>query len=302
MMDDTPLRQVALGALVALDAGAPEMADELTSLDSRVARAPSIALDEHCFAELLDVDDVGPIGEFFRQLAPWYNEALGPSLVVLKVTKKNRTDPRAGLPLRNEIAAWAGALGIGEFDLYIGGVGADDVVGVPAEIPALVVGTALRAPLTARQRQLVARELYAIRQGTSILRHRSPTEIAALLVATCRLADTTVTAPAYAMVDEFTRLLNSSLSRKIRKLLPGLCSPLAESNIDPLNWYAGAIASRDRMAALAAGDVSLVVGRDAPLGTADNTVTLNDRRKRLLPFIFSRQYLVLRERVGVNVK
>ena len=302
LTDDTPLRQVALGALAALGAGAPEMADELAALDSRVARSPSIALDEACFTELSDVDAHGPIAELFRHLAPWYNEALGPSLAVLKVTKKNRMDPRAGLPLRNEIAAWAGALGLGEFDLYIGGVGTDDVVGVPGEIPGLVVGTALRAPLSAHHRQLVARELYAIRQGTSILRHRSPTEIAALIVATCRLADTTVASPAYAMVDEFTRLLSSTLSRRVRKLLPGLCSPLAQSNIDPLDWYAGAIASRDRMAALAAGDVSLVVGRDAPLGTVDNTVTLNDRRKRLLPFVFTPQYLSLRERLGVGVK
>ena len=37
--------------------------------------------------------------------------------VFLEVFQKEKVDPRAGLPVRNEIAAWAGALGVGDFDL-----------------------------------------------------------------------------------------------------------------------------------------------------------------------------------------
>jgi len=302
LLDDRPLRQVALGALVTLDAGTPEVLDELAALDARVARAPSIVLDSDCDAALADPADCGPIAALFKQLAPLYNETFGPSLTALGVNKKHRLDPRAGLPLRNEIAAWAGALGLGEFDLYVGGVDADDVVGVPGETPALVVGTALKAPLPPQHRQLVARELYAIRQGTSILRHRSPAEAAALVVATCRLAEVTIKAPPYAMVDEFVRLLNASIPRRTRKLLPALCQPLSASALDSTEWYAAAIASRDRMATIAAGDVSLVLGRHADLGTVDNTLSLSERRKRMLPFIFSPPYLSLRARLGVAVK
>lgn len=302
LLDDRPLRQVALGALVTLDAGIPEIMDELAALDARVARAPSIVLDNDCDAALADPSDCGPIAALFKQLAPLYNETFGPSLTALGVNKKHRLDPRAGLPLRNEIAAWAGALGLGEFDVYVGGVDANDVVGVPGETPALVVGTALRAPLPPQHRQLVARELYTIRQGTSILRHRSPAEAAALIVATCRLAEVAIMAPPYAMVDEFVRLLNASIPRRTRKLLPALCHPLSASALDSTEWYAAAIASRDRMATIAAGDVSLVLGRGADLGTVDNTLSLSDRRKRMLPFIFSPAYLSLRARLGVAVK
>lgn len=302
VLDDRPLRQVALGALVTLEAGTQEMLEELAALDARVARAPAVALDAGCYAAMTAPGDSGPISELFRQLAPLYNETLGPSLTVLGVTKKHRLDPRAGLPLRNEIAAWAGALGLGEFDVYVGGVTPDDVVGVPAETPALVIGTALSSPLSPEHRQLVARELYAIRQGTSLLRHRSPAEVAALVVATCRLAEVTVMAPPYAMAEEFLRLLNASIPRKTRKLLPSLCAPLANFDLESSDWFAAAIASRDRMATVAAGDVSLVLGPDAAPGTVDDTVTLEERRRRVLPFIFSPEYLSLRSRLGVAVR
>jgi cellulose synthase operon protein C len=302
VLDDRPLRQVALGALVTVDAGTPDILNELAALDARVARAPSIVLDSDCDAALADPNDCGPISDLFKQLAPLYNETFGPSLTALGVNKKHRLDPRAGLPLRNEIAAWAGALGLGEFDVYVGGVDANDVVGVPGETPALVVGTALRAPLPPQHRQLVARELYAVRQGTSILRHRSPAEAAALIVATCRLAEVAIVAPPYAMVDEFVRLLNASIPRRTRKLLPALCRPLSASALDSTEWFAAAIASRDRVATIAAGDVSLVLGRNADLGTVDNTLSLSDRRRRMLPFIFSPAYLSLRARLGVAVK
>jgi tetratricopeptide (TPR) repeat protein len=302
LLDDRPLRQVALGALVTLDAGSAEMLDELAALDARVARAPSIALDAQCYEALTDPDDCGPLAELFKQLAPLFNETLGPNLTALAVTKKHRLDPRAGLPLRNEIAAWAGALGLGEFDLYVGGVAADDIVGVPSEVPALVVGTGLKSPLAPEHRQAVARELFAIRQGTSILRHRTPAEVAALIVAACRLAEVRVAAPPYAMVDEFVRLLNASIPRRTRKLLPTLCAPLAGTELQVDDWFAAAIASRDRMATIAAGDISLVLGMDAPLATADDTPSLADRRRRVMPFIFSPDYLSLRARLGVAVR
>ena len=302
ILDDAPLRQVALGALVCIESGAPSIVEELAVLASRVARLPSIALDENCLLDLVEAGDGGPLAELFVHLAPYFAEALGPSLSVLGVTKKQRVDPRSGLPVRNEIAAWAGALGIGEFDVYVGGIDPNNVVGIPSEIPALVIGSALNAPLIPQHRQLVARELYAIRRGTSLLRHRTGAEIAALVVAVCRLAEVKIEAPAYALVEEFSRLLNSVLPRKIRKSLPTLCAPLVTSVVDPLDWHAAATSSMDRMAALGAGDISLVVGPGNIHGETEAMGSLRERQERLLRFAFSAQYLSLRDRLGIRVK
>jgi hypothetical protein len=186
--------------------------------------------------------------------------------------------------------------------VYIGGVEPDNVVGIPGEQPALVIGAAVRAPLAPRHRQLIARELYAIRRGTNLLRHRTAAEIAALVVAVCRIADVQIAAPAYALVDEFSRLLQSVLPRRIRKALPTLCARVSESGVDPLEWHAAAVGSMDRMAALAAGDISLVVGAGHLHNQTDAMGSLADRQKRLLRFAFSNPYLSLRDRLGIRVK
>jgi cellulose synthase operon protein C len=299
ILDDVALRHITLGALASIGAGSPEVLDEIERLGLRVPRLPTMTLDEACFRDLAETGDEGPHSELFAVLGPYFTEALGPSLSMLQVSKKQRVEPRSGLPLRNEIASWAGALGVSEFDLYVGGISPDNVVGIPGETPSLVVGSALRAPLSPAHRQLVARELYAIRRGTSILRHRSGTEVAALVVATCRIAEVPISAPPYALVDEFSRLLNSVIPRKVRKVLPSLCSRVAQVGADPMDWQSAAVSSQDRMAVVAAGDVSLVVAGDRQ---ADFTGSQQRRLERLLRFVFSYQYQLLRERLGIGVK
>ena len=56
-----------------------------------------------------DLTFVALSGEVVGEYVPLLTEALGPSLQAFGITKKERVDPRAGLPIRNELAAWAGA-------------------------------------------------------------------------------------------------------------------------------------------------------------------------------------------------
>jgi cellulose synthase operon protein C len=237
-----------------------------------------------------------------RALATTISEELGPSLAAFGVGKKERVDPRLGLPVRNEIAAWAGALGLGEFELYVGGRDPDAVIGIASEVPALVLGSAVMAPLAPRHRQAVARELFALRRGTTVLRHRDASEICALVVAACRLGDVTLPSPAYAMLGEFQRLLGKA-PRRVRKVLPDLARAVAASGQDPLDWSRAAVSSLDRMAAIAAGDVSWVLaenGRErGALGLSDEAAA---RAKRLLSFVLSAGYLELRDQLGMGVK
>ncbi len=299
ILDDVGLRQITLCALASIGSVSQEIGEEIQRLGLRVPRLPTMALDDACLNELAESADEGPLSDLFATMGPYFTEALGPSLSALGVSKKQRVDPRSGLPLRNEIASWAGALGVRDFELYVGGVEPDNVVGVPGEVPSLVVGSSLRAPLSPPHRQLIARELYAIRRGTSVLRHRNSTEIAALVVATCKIAEVSISAPPYALVDEFIRLLNPVIPRKLRKVLPTLCSNIAQTAADPVEWHSAAVSSQDRMAVLAAGDMSLVVGGDRQAAFIGSERT---RLERLLRFAFSHQYQLLRERLGIGVQ
>ncbi|HYQ00237.1 MAG TPA: tetratricopeptide repeat protein [Polyangiaceae bacterium] len=297
-----PLRQAALGALIALGVTSDAVEQELARIDQRVSNVPRIAIDDSALPNLADPEDRGPIGELMLAMATTICEELGPSLAAFGVTKKERVEARMGLPVRNEIAAWAGALGIGEFELYVGGRDADAVVAIASELPAIVIGSGVSAPLSPRHRQAVARELFALRRGTTVLRHRESSEIGALVVAACRVGEVSIPAPAYAMLPEFQRLL-SKAPRRVKKILPDLARAVERSGQDPLAWARAAISSLDRMAAIAAGDVSWVLaagGRErGALGLSDEAAT---RARRLLAFVLSPGYLELREKLGMGVK
>jgi len=301
-LERAPLRQAALGALVALGVHTGTTEQELTRLDQRVAHVPQIAIEESALPNLADPEDRGPIPELMRALATTIALALGPSLAAFNVTKKERVDPRAGLPVRNEIAAWAGALGIGEFELYVGGGDPSGVCAIATEVPALVIGSKVTAPLTPRHRQAVARELFALRRGTTVLRHREPAEVAALIVAACRIVDVEIPAPAFAMLSEFQRLLSRELPRRVKKALPELAAALARSSADPGTWYRAATSSLDRMAAIAAGDVSWVLASGGVRGELPQSREGQARARRLLSFVLSPTYLELREQLGMGVR
>jgi tetratricopeptide (TPR) repeat protein len=302
-LGDARLRQASLGALAALGVEPGSLDGELAELDRRVARVPSIAIDEASLPELADPEDGGPIAALMRALGTTISAALGPSLQALGVTKKERVDPRAGVPVRNEVVAWAGALGIGEIEVYVGGRNPRGVYGVATEPPSIVLGAAVTAPLSPGARQAVARELFALQRGTTVLGHREPTDVAALVVAACKIAGVEIDVTPFAMLAEFQRQLQSEMPRRVRKMLPELASAIAHSRRDPLLWYRAATASLDRMAAIAAGDVSWVLAGDAQnRGRPAASIEGEERARRLLSFVLSPSYLALREKLGMGVR
>src|SRR5262249_40285210 len=149
------------------------VSDELTKLDARVATRPQIVLDGRALAEIADPQDGGAIADLFVILAETIAATLGPSLVSLGVTKKDRIEARGGHPLRVAVAEWMGAIGFtGDFDLYIGGPDPRAVHGIALEQPALVLGHAIAAPLDAAARSAVAREVFALKRGITAVRTR----------------------------------------------------------------------------------------------------------------------------------
>lgn len=302
-LDNAPLRQAALGSLVALGEGTPEADRELGVLDQRVARVPQIAIDPRALPDLCDPEDYGAIPELVAALASTFSDALGPNLAAFGVGKKERVDPRSGLAVRNEIAAWVGALGVGDFELYVGGPDDHAVYGVASEVPALVIGRAVQAPLGPAHRQAVARELFALKRGTTILRHRDAPDVAALIVAACRVGGYEMPSPQYAMLGEFSRVLGKEISRRVKKILPELALRTAGSGEDPIRWVRAATSSLDRLAAIAAGDVSWVLAQSGqPRGQLGASMEAQERTARLLSFVLSPTYLVLREQLGMGVR
>ncbi|AKT38057.1 hypothetical protein [Chondromyces crocatus] len=302
---DAALRQATLGALVALGRDDKDVSAELKRIDSRVASRPQIALDAQAMSEIADAQDTGPIAELFALMSETISMALGPSLVSLGVTKKDRIDPRGGHPLRVAVAEWVGALGFeGDFDLYVGGPNPHAVTGVSGEQPAIVVGSSISAPLDAAARSAVAREAFALRRGITSLRTRDDNTVASLVIAACNEAGVSVPAPPYAVYGEVSRSIHREMSRKIRKAIPDVCQRIQASNQDARKWAAAARRSIDRMSVIAAGDASLVLSDvlNTPRDQLDGVIRESERARRLLAFVLSPSYLELRKKLGMGVR
>jgi hypothetical protein len=300
---DVELRQVVLGIRAALGSAPDDVLQELATLDRRIARKPKMAITDEVIESIRDPRERGPISRLFVAIAPTIAEAVGPGLNALGVGRRERVKAKDGLPLRNEVAAWAGALGLGEFEFYHGGREPDGVVAIPLEIPVVVIGTNVQAPLEPRHRAALVRERVSIKLGTSCLRHRDPSDVAAIIVAACRLGGAPLDAPSYAMTGEFERQLGKVMPRRIRKDLPELVKAIGEKAQDPVHWVRAATSTLDRAAAIAVGDVSWVLlDAVSARGEATSTAEGAARASRLMSFVLSPHFSEVRHQLGLEVR
>ena len=301
-ISDDALQQAALSVAVVLSGGDAATEQLLAQLAAKKGRVPQVALTETIFRQILAPGDDGPVAQLFRLLGPTLAEALGPSLQACGVTKKDKVDPRSGLALRNEIATWTGAFGIPQFDLYVGGKDPLGVQGVPGEIPSLVVGSGVNAPLAPTTRARVARELLAVARGTTVVRSRDEITVAAIVAAACNLAEVKLDHPPYAVLAEVERLISKALARKSKKQLPDVCRAIVASGTDPRAWSRRALASHARIAAIASGDAGVVLSDvlNEPLERLATAVKGEPRAEELLRFMLSPGYLDLRRSLGLE--
>ncbi|MDP9036555.1 MAG: hypothetical protein M3O50_17270 [Myxococcota bacterium] len=303
-LGDHALHGAALSVLVALDVTVAQSEPAFVEITARNRLVPHIEMSDPLLRAIAAPGDEGPLADLFVVLGPTLTEALGPTLQSIGVGRRDRVDPRSGLALRNEIAAWAGAFRLGAFDLYVGGKDVHGVQAVPGDPPALVVGANANAPLDPLARARVARELLSIVRGTAIVQSRDPVTVAAVVAAACKLAGVPLDHPPYAVLAEVERLLGKAMSRKTRKLLPDICRAIAASRADAGAWRSHALASLDRMSVLACGDATVVLSEilDTPVVGLADVVLGSERAERLLRFVLSEEYLSLRRALNLEVE
>lgn len=296
-------RQAALGALVVLGTD-PKLVDgELLELDRCMHHAPVALLDADAIAALVDPDDHGPIAEIAALIAESVSEAFGPSLETLGVGRRDRVEARDGLPLYAEVATWARALRLDEVELYVGGPDPDAALAIPRSRPALVLGRRFVSPLLPAQRAALARALFALDRRLTTILARSAGEHRALIAAACRIGEVDIGGPEIADLGDIERRLARELPRKIRRALPELARRVVDERADPVAWYEAAQGTLDRIAAIAAGDVSLVLAGDGDRCGAATASPAHERRaRRLLAFVLSERHAALRERLGMGVR
>jgi predicted Zn-dependent protease len=298
-LGDVQLRQSTVGALVALGEAQDRRA-ELVSIERRMSTLPPSSVSGDVLAELLDPEDHGPIPELLSQMAPYLAEAFGPPREAFEVSRRERVSPRAGLPLRDEIAAWVAAFGLGEFELYVSPLSSERIVVLGGDPLSIIAGASVTTPLGPFQRLMLARALYARRRGLAPLLQLDAPDVVALIGALCTLGKVSLSRAPLARQRDFERQLTKLLPRKARKLLPERARDVrtAEASLD--DWVRAASATLDRVAAVAVGDPSVILA-DAPARESDANAA-EERTRRLLRFMLSPNFESLRQRFGVSVR
>ncbi len=298
--NDLNLRRSALGCAVALGNSSNDAKRAIAEIDARMEHSPQIVLDTNAILAIADPDDVGPIPELFALAAPVISEAMGPSLKSEDVGRRQRVD--SGHPMRHAVSRWMGALGFNDFDLYIGGRQPKSVKGVAGDHPALVVGTEIRQPLDAPGRSAMAREVFALRRGTTSVTYCDDNTIASIVVALCKDAGASIPDPPYAIYREVERVIKKAMSRRVRKSIADVSQRVVQSQQDAIQWAGAACRSIDRMALIASGDASSVIDQivGEPGTPARLAMHQNVRAKRLLSFALSAEYLELRKKLGMG--
>jgi tetratricopeptide (TPR) repeat protein len=298
-LGDASLEAASASVAVAMGGSDATVDSALSRLRARSARAmPQWALSADALRLLCAPQDEGALATLFQLIAPSVGEALGPTLAALGVGKRDRVDARAGLQLRSDIAAWAGAFGIGEFELYIGGRDPLGVQGVSGEVPSIVCGPALKTPFDALACARVTRELFALARGTTMMRTRDDTTAAAVVVAACRIAEVPINSPPYAILAEVEKALRSAVPRKIKKALPDVCSAVSQGGADPKAFARAALASQARVAVVACGEISVVLADFVP--PVASPASSDPRAIDLCRFVLSPAFVQVRRALGLE--
>ncbi len=295
-LGDASLEAASAAVAVAIGGSDATVDGALGRARARSGRAmPQWALTAEHLRAICAPQDDGAIAQLFAIIAPAVAEALGPTLVALGVGKRDRVDARAGLQTRSDIAAWAGAFGISEFELYVGGRDPLGVQGVAGEVPAIVIGPNVKSPFDPMTVSRVTRELFALARGTTLMRTRDDTTVAAVTVAACRIADVPINTPPYAILAEVEKALRSAMPRKIKKMIPEACTAVAQSGVDPKAYARAALASQARMSSVACGEVALVLADMTPPATSTDP-----RAIELAKFVLSPTFIQLRRALGLE--
>lgn len=303
-LDHLDLRLLSLATLVLGGSTDDEVFGELEQLLARCAPYPQMVIPGEMAALFTSNNDTGPLLDVMRLVSPHLPDILGPSLRTLGLGRKERKAALDAALVRSEVSAWTGALSIGEVEVYLANRGGYEVVGIPDERQSAIVIANEAQALNVRDRGLLAAWLFGLARGTSVGLQRPATEVAALLVAACRVGGASPDVPPFALTAEFERLLARELPRRTRKALEPLAAEVVRQRQDPLAFAKATRDTLNRVAAVACGDFSHVILTEAERRTPVRNLDSHRQQQlaSLLEFCLTPTYLQIRDQLGLSAR
>jgi cellulose synthase operon protein C len=220
-----------------------------------LGRAPGMVLSSAAHTLLAGTTQFPAFAQLCAALTSILPEVLGPSLAASGIGKKDRVEPRTGLALRTEVAAVAGALGIAEFELYIGGRDDNGISVLAGEMPKVIAGAAVKSLANSDAMAALAAGLWAYQAGVLPALQHEDAMLGALLVAASNFAKVPISAPTFAAVTDVERNLSKAIARKTKAQLPELCAAVARYGpLDTRSWTQECVLRSQRIALVFSGN------------------------------------------------
>lgn len=297
--EDRTLDGAVLSALDALGLADDDERSALAALTSGQVR-PTGVLDDAALELLRAPGDGEPVLGLARLVAESVAEMDGIEPARFGLGRNDALP--SNHPLRAEVEALVGAFGISPPEVWQGGDDPEriDVMPYYKGRPTFVVGAAVQAPLSARQRFQLGRLAFGLRLDVAPYLRRTPELAAIALFAAAAAADTPLaTGEGRAKMAETTRKMQKAMPRKVRRLVPEHARALGDGRAVEA-WAALLHRSADRAGLLLAGDLSSAL--EVRLGTKPDRdlVTSTPDALDLYVFGLSPNAIALRRRLGLS--
>jgi len=302
---DPEMERVALGIHSLSASPSPAHAERLIELNRLVHLEPQRALRQDELEQLLPGTLLGSALEFAQLLGAQLTLELEADLQDRGVSALMRLDEFSADPLRTLIAGWAGALGLGDLDLFVGGHDEDGISAINWQKPTVIVGRNVTVPLSREERTRLAVLLFVLRMGLGVMVSQSPEIVtrwieAARNVLERRAAqdpDLFESTDSALNVTELSEHLEKVLADEQKQRLSELLSAVDKVGLSPLNLPLDSIKAALRMACLVSGDPAIVRAFPElwPSDDQERRALLTD----LVRFCISDNFFQLRAQVGL---
>ncbi len=277
---------------------------------SRSAASPALGIpqgtslrDPQLLLRYRHPNDSGRAVALLERALPELRDMTMMSTDALKVGRSERV--RGAHPTRTALAPYLVAVGITEFEIYVGGADQHRVVVVPGDPVAVVLGRGVPLPLEEEARFALVQSALLSLRGCAPLVTQDVASVTNLALAAMAYAELPLAA-GQGRYESLVKPVGKALSRKTRRAVAESARALAQSPslIEELGQACGAVSSTARRGALAVsgavGAAFADLGRSAGVGGDPAAAARSPMGRELLLFCVSDALAQVARETGVD--
>jgi hypothetical protein len=247
-----------LGALALTGRLSDTRSQRLEALTSSARTLPSGNLSQQDLEFIVAPGQLGTMAQVSELVIPKIAKITLPDREALGLRESMRVDPFGPDGIGAEVLAWSAALGVAEPQIFVGGIPAGTTLLLPGEVPTLVLGSGMAAPLTSATRARLGFLLFGNALGVAPLLVLGLAEAKTWLAAVLRLTGRAMPEKEPDEVEERARQLARLFTSDERAELSLHAQEIEKGDRSVTDLALTSLTSAARMATVIHGDPSIL--------------------------------------------